>query len=262
MRYPICLTFVLCSFFLNAQYHEDDIRRIFVGGDAGVSLLAIINQNNYGYSELDYEISTTPSFSIHAGLDLHTRHIIQGGVQYLRQGQKYKDVISGNVNEKEVNLHYIQVPLIYRFVLDKERGFAHKKLNKYVLGGFQGGMLLASNVDWYIQGQEVSMLAFINQTNSNANYDQIIADHGTNFEDKALFKSFDLQFLFGGGFQYFQTEDLMFYVELRGGVSLLDINADDWRYNNNKGVYEGSRNLFGGIRIGANYYFGKNGRGF
>lgn len=241
-----------------AQNFEEDIRKLYGGAEIGLSLPAILNQNNYGYSELNYKVSTAVQFSVHAGVDIHNKHNIQAGIQFGSSGQSYKDIIGDTENEKEVNFTYLYVPITYKRVLGEQRGFAYGKLNTYLLGGIQPGFMTSSSVDWFIDGAEVEMLDFINQKDNNQNYDLIVAEQGTDFSDSDLYRAFDLNILFGGGFQYFQTERIMVYFELRGGVGVMDINDNSWRYDNNKGVYRPSLNSFASIRIGVNYYL-KNG---
>lgn len=249
---------LLLSTSATAQNYDEDIRRLYGGVELGLSLPAILNQNNYGYSELNYKVSTATQFSVHAGLDIHTKHSIQLGLQFGTSGQNYKDIIGDTENDKEVNFTYLYMPLTYKRVLDEERGFAYGKLNTYLLGGVQAGFMTSAGVDWFIDGAEVEMLDFINQKGNNQNFDQIIADHGTDFSDSDLYRAFDFNILFGGGFQYFQTERILVYVELRGGLGVIDINDSSWRYDNNKGVYKPSLNSFASIRVGVNYYL-KNG---
>lgn len=241
-----------------AQNFEEDIRKLYGGAEIGLSLPAILNQNNYGYSELNYKVSTAVQFSVHAGVDIHNKHNIQAGIQFGSSGQSYKDIIGDTENEKEVNFTYLYVPITYKRVLGEQRGFAYGKLNTYLLGGIQPGFMTSSSVDWFIDGAEVEMLDFINQKDNNQNYDLIVAEQGADFSDSDLYRAFDLNILFGGGFQYFQTERIMVYFELRGGVGVMDINDNSWRYDNNKGVYRPSLNSFASIRVGVNYYL-KNG---
>lgn len=239
---------------LQSQNYEEDVRRFYGGAQVGFNLPAIVNQNNYGYSELDYMVKTSMSFGLHAGLDIHNKHMIQIGVQYSQLGQDYKDVIGNVDNEKQVDLGYLHIPVTYKWGLDDERGFAYDKLNKYLLGGVQLGLLTSAENSWFIEGGEVELLDFINQRGFNENYAQILQDQADFSDDKELYQSLDVNILFGGGFQYFKTETLQFYFEFVGGVGVTDINAQDWRYLNNKGVYRASLNAFGSIRIGANYY--------
>lgn len=252
-------TFIFCLFSLStivSQNYDEDVRRLYYGGEVGFSLPAIFNQNNYGYSELNYKLSGDIQLEIHAGIDIHAKQYIQVGLQYSGAGQKYQDIIADRVNEKDVMLSYLQMPITYKRILDEERGFAYGKLNTYLLGGLQLGLLTSSNVEWFIDGAETDMLSFIDQTGNNSNYAQIIQDHGTDFNDKDLYRSLDANVLMGLGFQYFQTEKTAVFFEFRGTFGLLDINDSSWRYNNNKGVYRPSLNTNLAFRIGVNRYFG------
>lgn len=255
-RITLILVFCVLSIY-NAlgQSFDEDIRRLYYGGEIGFSLPAIFNQNNYGYSELNYKLSSDYQFEIHAGIDIHVKHIFQVGLQYSGAGQKYQDIISNQVNEKDVMLSYLQMPITYKRVLSKERGFAYGKLNTYALAGLQVGLMTSAKVDWFTEGAATDMLSFINQTGNNANYDQILSDHGTAFNDKDLYRSLDANVLLGVGFQYFQTEKTLIFFEFRGTMGFLDINDPSWRYENNKGIYKPSLNTNLAFRVGVNRYF-------
>ena len=55
------------------------------------------------------------------------------------------------------------------------------------------------------------------------------------------------------GARIFVMDELYIDATLFGAYGLKDINAADWRIENNDGEYNGSHNAYGGIKVGVAY---------
>lgn len=224
----------------------------YIGVGGAINIKAIANQNNYGYNELDYSFAPGYFGGFMIGVDISNRHAYQIEFNFANAGQNYKDMISGNDNEKKVDLSYLQIPILYKRYMGKNAGvpnFEGKWESFYWLGGIQLGFLSSAEVEWQTNGQETDFLSFINQHGRNPHI-QSITQMGAPEDDKEFFQSFDLGVVLGLGYHRFLAKNLFFTAELRGGLGVIDMNASEWRYENRDGIYQASRNAFGGIKLG------------
>lgn len=248
------LLLFLFQFGLNAQFSESkEDFKIYVGVAAGIHLMSILNQNNYGYSELDYSVTSGSTFGGHLGVEFGKRHTILAELNYIQGGQNYEDLISQSLNKKNVLIEYMQVPIIYKFNFDPNIRWEPDRLSRYVFLGLQYSFIQTADVDWFIDGLPVDMIKFISQGSLNDNIEEIL-EMGFYGRDIALFEKTDYGVLFGAGIQQLISYKFSFFAEFRGSIGFKDINAEAWRLPNNKGIYKGSNHLSVGIKVGFNYY--------
>lgn len=248
----LCLLFVASSFFVNAQVGSLKERTPYVGFGGALNLKVIANQNNYGYNELDYAFAPGYFAGLMVGMDFSNRYAIQVEFNLANAGQSYKDVISGNENEKTVDLSYFQIPVLYKRFMGENNAysdFGGLPENFYWLAGLQLGFLRSAEIEWKTNGQETDFLSFINQHGRNPHI-AALQQLGEPTDDKEFFQSLDISAIFGLGYQKYLADGLFLNVELRGGIGILDMNKKDWRFENRQGVYQASRNAFGGLKVG------------
>ena len=249
---------VLITGITNAQTPFNQRSAFSIGLKGNVNLVGIANQNNYGQNEMDYEL--TPGFGagVLASLHLDHQNSVSAALTYQSHGQKYKDSFKGSDFEKEVRYQMLSLPVYYkRMLTETSGGYAgvgsESKPRWYLLGGFQVDRLLSPNIDWYLNGSETDFLSFVLE-GGNPNQ-ALIEAMGAPASDEDLFTDWDIMFILGGGFELPVSTQVMFSIELRGGIGLTDINAKDWRLENNQGVYGASRNAFAGLHVGIHYMF-------
>jgi hypothetical protein len=248
----LCLIFIASSFMLSAQIGIQKKKSPYIGVAGALNLKVIANQNNYGYNELDYAFAPGYYGGFVFGVDVGNRFALQIEFNFANAGQSYKDVISGNENEKEVDLSYFQIPILYKRFMgqnDIYSEFDGLLENFYWLGGIQLGFLNSADVTWTTNGQEADFLSFINQHGRNPHI-SALQQMGAPEDDKEYFQSLDISAIFGLGYQKYLTKQLFLNVELRGGIGILDMNRKEWRFENRDGIYQASRNAFGGLRVG------------
>ncbi len=255
----ICSLILLLSLPTHAQQLEDNYKSFFLAPFASVGNATIIRQNNYGYSTLAYE--ATPGFQagFYYGIDRrYLRGSFKTGLIFSFWGQHYGDVLSGKQVEKTVRNQYLQVPLLFKIILNQKPGDDFRVSLQYIQGGVMMGYLIGSDVRFYREthyGQmvEESLTDFVTFGRWNENTDALLAA-GDPAKDRELFRPFDINLEMAYGYQKFLGRRTAVWVEIHGVIGLTDINAEDWRYPGNTGKYNGSFNFYPGIKTGFNIY--------
>jgi hypothetical protein len=234
------------------QIGNETTHALSLGFKLDLQASGIANQNNYGQNEMDYTV--TPGFGAGAVItyELNPINALQLEVSYQTGGQDYDDRFKGRHFKKEINYSLLSVPLLFRHQLSKpQEGYAGVGGSKplwYFLAGVQIDRILSPEINWYLDGTAVDFLSFV-QEGGNPNQ-QAIDNLGPPASATELFTQWDGMIIVGGGFQLPMSEVAYLSLELRGGVGLTDINAEPWRLNNNKGIYQASRLAFLGLHAG------------
>ena len=258
------LTFVFCLGIsgLSGQALEHKPNQLFISPVLSLGTPFILNQTNYGFSELKYELTFGGQFGIMVGWDQYLKNSLKTGIMISNWGQNYHDVLwYGFAAEKKINNYYLQIPGTYKHVFGRKRGYDHEVFNPYVFGSVLISYLLYSDVKMLEEQEdgsflEVTLIDFVTDNSWNLNSDEIIAQ-GNPEKDKHLFSPFDVNIDIGGGFQYFVTRLISVFAEGHVTGGILDINAGKWRFRDRNNVYRGSHNFYIGINIGANFYLNK-----
>ena len=67
-----------------------------MGADLGYLGSVIVNQNNYGFSEMDYKFTADVAYGLSIGVAAQNKHHFQTGVRFLTLGQNYSAEL-GNI---------------------------------------------------------------------------------------------------------------------------------------------------------------------
>lgn len=228
-------------------------RTLHIGIKGAGQIIGIANQNNYGQNEMRYNLPFGLAAGISAQYSLTERGALLAEVNYQEQGQFYSDVFRAMKFVKLVEMQYITAPIAYKhYIGDLNIGYSGigniGAPQWYVMGGLQFGYLLDSDITWEINNQPVDFFSFVTQ-GGNANTDDIL-ESGIPEDDKAFYRTFDLVFIAAGGFHMSLSEALVLSTEVRGGIGLTDINAEEWRLPNREGKYGASRTTFLGLHVG------------
>jgi hypothetical protein len=255
MRYlTIIVTLILLSAqALTGQSRAYSSSRLYAGFMAGMNATAIFFQNNYGQTEMDYVVPVgfAGGVAMHYRLTAKSHLVVEASYQIM--GQKHDDHFKNMDFYKDINLSYIAIPVLYKFILNKNQigyaaGARAAKPKWYVLGGFQPSFLLKANVRYEVDGNQTDFISFITE-GGNPNLDQILVN-GQPKDDKALYNDFDIMFIGALGMHTNIQPKVIGFVEGRGGISLLDLNAETWQLPGPSGTYNWSRNLSIGIHAG------------
>lgn len=258
------ITIFCCAFMTFGSISAQD-GGFFAGINASGNATIVANQQNYGQKEMDYDAVTFhPSFGLTIGYDLDGANQLSIGAGLQKGGQKYKDGYgNGDQLRKEIKLDYINIPITYTHVFGEDPGTGTKF---FVSVGPQFSLLQTAEVSHTVNSADVTLNQFAIHVagggpayNFNAAELLTLTTAGEPADDKDLFKGVDVQGFLGLGIQSYLSENLFLTVELRGGGSITDINAEEWQLDGYKDgerqEYEPSRNVFGGLRIGLNYKF-------
>ena len=258
------LVLLTSSFILNAQALEHKPKQWFISPEISLGTSVILNQNNYGYSELGYRATFGGQLGVMVGWDYYLKQSVKTGILVTMWGQNYSDLLGQYRVEKHVQNYYLQLPFAYKYVFGSKRGYDNEVFSPYVFGSVRIGYLVYSNVDFF-RGQdngtlvEQDLVNFVSTSDWNENLDEILA-MGNPSPDRELFNPMDIDLEVGGGYQFFITRRASLFAEVHFVSGILDINAASWRFRSNKGTYKASYNLYGGLKIGANIYLFKNDR--
>jgi hypothetical protein len=245
---PFVILFLCLSICCNDVHGQ-----IMLGARAGVGFPAIINQNNYGQSELDYVISAKPMGSVFLGYNLENDNEIQLRLAYRSQGQKYKGTAQTTTYEREIKMNNIELIGIYRLDFASPFNVTDKL---YFMLGPRLNFVLSVDQEFKINDQSTDFLTYVNDR-KNPNEAEILA-LGAPDDDKEFFTDYDLGLFGGVGYESMIHEQLYWNVEFVGSVGITDINQFRWKLpNREKSIYEASYNFIGGINIGVTYYLEK-----
>jgi hypothetical protein len=249
---------------IHAQALEHKPKQLFISPELSFGTPIILNQNNYGYSELGYELTFGGQAGVMVGWDYFLKQSFKTGILVSKWGQHYNDILADKRVKKNINNYYLQIPATYKHVFGRKRGYDHEVFSPYVFASLRVSYLFYSNVEFFREQEngemkEEDLVTFVTEGGKNINSDEIIA-MGNPSKDKNLFSPIDINLELGGGYQYFITRRISLFAEVHVASSILDINAGEWRFRNNKNNYSGSYNIYGGIKIGANVYLFKNSR--
>ena len=258
MKYPSGL-FLVCLFCISglSLVAQPGIKNILtLGIKANYGVVGIANQNNYGQNEMEYEVATGFGVGIAASLNLSGQDAVIAELNYQTCAQNYDDRFKGAHFAKDVQYQLLSLPLMYRRTLTPSPGGyagvgAESKPRWYLQGGLQVDKILSPEIDWYLNDSGVDFLTFVLE-GGNPNQ-EIIEAMGAPASDADLFTAWDLQVVLAGGCEIAMTSTFSITAELRGNIGITDLNASDWRLNNNKGVYGASRNTAVGLHIGAHF---------
>lgn len=201
-------------------------RGLHLGLNGGYNAVFIMNQNNYGGTEYEYDAK----FGYAAGVVVNYNFVeflgLQLEVNTSSKGQSYKDFEGNLPVTRDVDLKYLDIPLMLKYTSPNggTRFFA--------MGGFQYSILQDAAIEYYVGDDNRSPTDAIER-----------------------FENSDMAFILGTGTNIMLPLNLYASVGLRFTYGLTDINDPEWRLPNQDDIYEPSRNATGGIRLGLHYAF-------
>ncbi|MBR9922588.1 MAG: PorT family protein [Bacteroidetes bacterium] len=226
--------------------------QLYLGADGAYLGTIAINQNNYGFSEMDYAYKSGFQGGISAGYSFGLIHNVEVGFYYSSQGVNYASTFQSELHEKAVDLNYMHIPILYRLVSgDAAEGKTGTRFS-FSFGPYIG-LLLNSNIDWSVNEMSYSMASFHQSQNRNPNIAEIKAMLNADGEPddyNDLFGNTDFGLTGSLGVRSYLSETLFLRLDLFGGFGFSDLNAEAWQFVNSQGEYKKTQNVFGGIRLG------------
>ncbi len=200
----------------------------------------IINQNNYGLPfEMDYKLAFGTSANVNIGFDFSKHAGLKLEIGYAKLGQKYQDTYKDTTYTRDINLNYLQIPLLFKY---RTGGNVAKF---YLMVGPQFNFLLSATQKYY-------------------KYDEIFSE---NFTPTGITKpiligqetitdrynSFDIMGRLDLGVDIIIVKHLLLNIGVTMAYGFTDINATDFQIKDHTGNYNPSHNAYAGFNVGVNY---------
>lgn len=253
MKHRIAIVlFVLITTALSAQSWH-------VGAHAGFNSVWIINQNNYGFSELDYDFKFGGFGGIAAGYNFNANSGFQVEVDFAAMGQEYYAKVRdfGPVTDdghevkvdtyRSVGLKYVMIPVMYRFTSNRNK---NDNIAFHAMIGPSLGILLSA--DQHYEADEAND-GTLNEIPLDLIAQAIPAFATTpeSEEAKLFFNQTDFGVHLDLGLDIFINDNLYITPAAKMYYGLSDNNAVETR---DRESYESSHNFFVGINVGIHYF--------
>lgn len=247
---------MICFVSTTLTYGQNIRNRLFIGVNGAPQMALILNQNNYGHPELAYRPKIGYQIGPKVGFEWNNYNQIELGANWTTLGQSYEESIQNVLNEKVVELKYVYFPILYKRVFGYIDQWSDNtgSGNFYGVVGFQPGILLGANVEWYKNGTELGMFDYLLNEVENPN-DVELRGMGAPQAYDELFQKIDFMMLLSLGYQYWISSFTSVSIEFKNGLGLSDINREAWRLPNRQKIYEPSRNAFTALNVSAQIYF-------
>lgn len=230
-----------------------------VGVNLGANSIWIFNQNNYGLSEMDYELKFGPNIGLAAGYNFTLNAGVQVELNYVSMGQNYYDVIrdfgptdsTGKQQKVDtyryIALKYLQIPVLFRYQTTKEK---KDKIEFHAMVGPSIGLLLSANQYYEADIENNGVLVEIP---TNLAPEAVVSAFAATPESEAAkdyFSSLDLGLHMDVGVDIYLSKTMYITPALKMYYGLTDLNSEPTRDTNEYGA---SHNGYAGISVGIHY---------
>jgi hypothetical protein len=242
MKTRTLLTLLFVTAFL-ATATAQKAKHAEIGIQGGFASVWIINQNNYGLVEMDYDYQWGPGFSFQAGYNFTNNIGLFTEIGFARGGQKYDDIWNNNDEiRRNIDLSYLNVPLLFKY------SYGESRARFRLLFGPQFSFLQKAEQEYTINGEPFSkMITDLDGNEFDAGAKDI----------KDRYSSTDVSIVLDLGADIFLLEEVMYLsIGARGYYGLTDINAEAYRLDNIDGNYDNSRNAGLMFNLGIHYIIG------
>ena len=193
-----------------------------IGVQGGYGSVWIINQNNYGLTEMDYEYTWGGGFNFQLGYNFTENIGLFTEVGIMNQGQDYKDDWGNQKVKRSVKLKYLNVPLFFKYSYGESR--ARFRL---------------------LVGPQFGFLQMAEQTCTFDGVEQDTEDIKERFNDS------DISFVLDLGADIFLVKGVLYLsAGARMFYGFTDINADEYQSADN---YDASHNAGITFNLGLHY---------
>ncbi len=257
MNFRILFTifFILSAYMVSAQ--SPTIQRgSYLGVTGGVGTVWIMGQHNYGIPNLSGIAHTAYTGGVVGGVTLKRGHGIHGEVVFSIQKHDYRDIrnILGQGRDivvgKQLDFTYFRIPLTYKRIIGVENGDMDIGDSKFFWGtGIEIGALYDVRLNYTMNGESDDRFVFNRNFNPHVEFPPA--------SDIVLFNAMDVALTGSFGWERFLTQHVVFQAEMKGTVSVLDINDLDWRIKNEAGKYTSSRHTMLHLKCSLIYYVNK-----
>jgi len=224
----IAVVVAIATISTNAQ------NRISIGIEGATLATGLINQNPYGFDKLPVDETKGNFQAVNIGYQLSNNISLQSGVQYLKIGQNYLNLVDENhFNNRTIKLNYVQIP----FNIQNQFG---EGAVKFISGaGFNYSRLVSSkfeqNIDTTLGEGTINMLR-------------------TNEVDSDRFNKNQLATNAFVGVQLQISDRIQVQAKALGNLGLTDINSKDYQYEDAwENPYKKTKNIAAGASLGLHF---------
>ena len=263
----LLLSFAAMIGTANAQKGVIDVTGMHIGLQGGFNSVWILNQNNYGFQELEYARTFGFSTGLALGYNFKNNMGVQVDINYATMGQDYFDIskdfsnidVNGDNKAEKietyryVNLSYVQIPIQFRYQSVRTK---KQIISFHAMAGPSLGFL--SSADMYDEADTAfnGNLVLIPGDTIDYMVPEFAQTAGPESAD-AYFSGFDLGFNLAIGADIYVTEQLYITPAAKFYYGLTDINSAptrERRKDMDVPAYTGaSKNAFGGLSVGIHY---------
>lgn len=220
-----------------------------VGLQGGYGSVFIVNQNNYGLHEMDYELYFGGAYNLQLGYNFNSNIGLFAEIGNQAMGQKYLDTWSGADVERTVDLSYLNVPLLFKY------SYGESIARFRLLVGPQLSFLNKAKQEYLINGKPMPDNELFRVEDKEGNPFFIGED-----DIKDRFNSMDIGIVLDLGADIFLVENMLYLsAAARFHYGFTDINASAYQMENKDENYDPSHNASGVFMLGLHYIIGGKG---
>jgi hypothetical protein len=226
--------------FLSAGTAVAQKQLYFGAGGTGLSTW-FINQNNYGYQDLDIKAGISYGLNANVGFDFNKSLGIKLELGFQKLGQNYEKTKVDTNFTRNIGLNYFQLPLLFKFRTGGE-------VVKFMAAiGPQFDFLMSANQKYYYTLKDID---------GEYDYDKPIPGTTELLSESDIthrFNSIDIQARLDLGVEIIVIKNLFIDAAFSFAYGLTDINAPDYQYKDKDGNYNPVHNAYVGLNVGINY---------
>ena len=231
---------IILALFLVAGQVIAQKQLYFGAGGTGISSW-LLNQNNYGYQDLDLKAGISYGFNANAGFDFTNNLGVKLELGFQKLGQKYSKTKGDTSFTRNIGLNYFQLPVLLKF----RTGGETVKFMAAI--GPQFDFLLNAKQDYYYTLMDT--IGEYDYTKPIPGTTELISENDITHR----FNSFDIQARLDLGIEIIIIKNLFIDASLSFAYGLKDIIAPDYQYEDRDGNYNPVHNAYVGFNVGINY---------
>ncbi len=238
-----------------------------VGLHGGFTSATIANQNNYGYTELDYLRTFGGAGGLLVGYNFNENWGGQVELNYAHTGQDYKDIVRDfgplDENDKQIkidtyryiDLNYFMLPMMLSFQSTKEK---KDVVEFYGAFGPALGFLLSASQSYEADTSYTNTVVPLDYSVVPESHIPEFAATSAVEDAKEYFSGIDFGFQLEAGLNIYATDNIVFTPAVKSYYGLTDINSKPTRESVVANyTYQGaSHNFFFGLFVGAHILLG------
>ncbi len=243
MKSKTLITFIIIGLAITTANAQKD-KHFEIGLQGGFGSTWVINQNNYGLEEMDYDYKFGPMFNLQLGYNFNESIGLFTEIGTSAQGQKYFDTWGNNDIEREVKLNYLNVPLLFKY------SYGESRARFRLLAGPQFCFLQKAEQEYTKNGVNAEGEFELEDLDGNK-FDPAAKDI------KDRLNSMDIAIVVDLGADIFVVPGMLYAsVGVRFWYGLTDLNVDAYHLENMDGNYDPSHNAAVMGLVGFHYIIG------